>query len=158
MGLIMDNKGFNTAAGEQVKFRTGLHWAMLLGPALFMGIAGLSIPSKGINAVILLAVATIWGIFGSISLHTSEIVLTQDRIIAKTGFPWRRFYDIPYENITGISVYQPTLGKFLDFGKITFILKGGKKKSLRIVKSPLTLDKELSRYRQEVLGQEDRKE
>jgi membrane protein YdbS with pleckstrin-like domain len=137
-----------TEPEETTLYQTKLHWAMLLGPALLMLVAGLSIPSKGLQAVILLAVSTIWGIVWTINLQTSEIKLTKNRILARIGFPWRRSYNIPYENIVRIDIYQPVLGKFLDFGRVIILLKGKGKKSLRMVHSPLNLAKSFSEYKQ----------
>ncbi|MBA4416810.1 MAG: hypothetical protein C0392_02695 [Syntrophus sp. (in: bacteria)] len=158
MSSIINNRGYDPTEAGPIKYRTGLHWVIVLGPALLMGLAGISIPSKGTNAFMLLVAATIWGILASISLRTSEILLTRDRILSKIGFPWRRSHDFPYENITGVDIYQPTLGKILDFGKVTILLEGRKKKSFRMVNAPLTFKKELSLYRQELLERGDQKE
>ncbi|MGD0229091.1 MAG: PH domain-containing protein [Syntrophorhabdales bacterium] len=129
----------NTRNGETIVHRERLHPVMLAGPATLMIFAGLSIGRKGVTAVILLALATIWGIFSSISLERSEIVLTRGRLLVRIGFPWQRSYDFPLEDIESVHVYQPSLGRFLDFGKITVTGKNGKRRAFRMVRSPIGL-------------------
>jgi hypothetical protein len=122
---------------ETVIYRTKLHWVMVLGPAVLMILTGVSIPGKGTNAAFLLALATIWGVFSSIGLEKSEFVVTQSRVLANVGFPWRRSYELPLSDIEGVNVYQPSLGKVLNFGKITVRTQNGRRLSFRLVRDPL---------------------
>jgi len=120
-------------------YRTRLHWVMLFGPAVLMIVAGLSIPARGPTAVVFLVLGVVWGIFSSVSLERSEFILTRSRFLVKTGFPWRRSYDLPFTEIEGIDVYQPTLGKILNFGKVTIKTIGRRRTSFRMVRDPLRL-------------------
>jgi hypothetical protein len=122
---------------EPVLYRARRHWAMLLGPALLMIFGGLSVPTKGMPAVILLAAGTLWAIIASICLQTSEFGLTEKRLIIKVGMPWLRPYDIPLAGIEGFDYYQPALGRLLDFGKIILKPVGAKKKSFAWVRGPM---------------------
>jgi hypothetical protein len=123
-------------SGEAVVSRTRLHWVMIAGPAALMVIAGLSIGHKGTSAFLVLAFAVMWGVFSSISFELSEIVLTKEGLLVKIGFPWRRSYDFPLAGVADVIVYQPSLGKVLDFGKITIKRTNGKRTSFRMVRSP----------------------
>jgi hypothetical protein len=122
-------------SGDAV-LRTRLHWVMIAGPATLMVIAGLSIEHKGGSAALVLALAVLWGICASISFELSEIVLTKERLWVKVGFPWRRSHDFPLADVADVQVYQPSLGKVLDFGRITIMRNNGKRISFRMVRSP----------------------
>ncbi len=135
-------------SGEPVVMRTRLHWVMIAGPAALMVIAGLSLDHKGISAEVVLALATVWGIFSSISFERSEIVLTKERLLLKVGFPWRRSYDFPLADIQDVIVYQPSLGKFLDFGKITIRRNNRKRSVFRMVRSPHVLSQAIYEQKQ----------
>ncbi len=122
--------------GGGAVLRTRLHWVMIAGPAALMVIAGLSIGNKGTSAAIVLAFAVAWGICSSISFELSEIVLTKERLSVKVGFPWRRSHDFKLADVADVHVYQPSLGKVLDFGKITIMQTNHKRNSFRMVRSP----------------------
>jgi hypothetical protein len=135
-------------SGETPLMRARLHWVIIAGPAALMIIAGLSIEQKGTSAALVLTLAVIWGIFSSISFEISEIVLTKERLLVKIGFPWRRSYDLPLKDIESIGVYQPSLGKLLDFGKIIIARKNGRRLSFRMVRSPHVLAQKVHECKQ----------
>jgi hypothetical protein len=131
--------GVRSDEGETAIYRTRLHWVTVLAPAVVMMLSGMSIPGKGMSAVVLLTLATIWGVLSSISLERSQFLVTRRRVMIKTGFPWRRSHDLSLADIGGVYVYQPSLGKVLNFGKLTFKMKSGKRLSFRLVRDPLQL-------------------
>ncbi|MCX8022146.1 MAG: PH domain-containing protein [Syntrophorhabdaceae bacterium] len=131
--------------GERLAYITGLHWAILLGPAMVMVIGGLSIPTKGLSALILLLVGCVWGIFSTVSIKTSEIAITDRRLIIRVGFPLRRTYDIPLDEIDMVDVHQPSLGKILNFGKVILGFTGKGRGAFRMVASPLDFRAHLER-------------
>jgi uncharacterized membrane protein YdbT with pleckstrin-like domain len=135
----------NLIEKEYVVYRTKLHWAILLGPAVLIILAGLWIPSKGMSALVLLALGIMWGVFSSISIQTSEIGITDRRLLLRVGFPLRRSCDIMLEEIQIVDIYQPSLGKFLNFGKIIIQSGGGKRYAFRMIASPIELRDELAR-------------
>jgi hypothetical protein len=150
MSYIDDNIKDN----EHVVYRTKLHWAMLLGPALLLIIGGLSIPSKGLSGLILFSLGLLWGILSSISYQTSEIGITDKRLLIRIGFPVRRTYDIALTNIELVDTYQPSLGKLLNFGKVILGLDGKKRGAFRMVDSPLEFRAQLEKQVFAVLKQE----
>jgi hypothetical protein len=125
--------------GHTAVYRTRLHWVMVLGPAVLMILSGVSIPAKGLNAVAFLALATLWGVFSSISLERSEFLVTGSLFLVRVGFPWRRSYTLPLADIERIKVYQPSLGKVLNFGKLTVSMKSRRRFSFRMLRDPLQL-------------------
>ncbi len=135
----------NLIEKECVVYRTKLHWATLLGPAVLIILAGLWIPSKGISALVLLALGVMWGVFSSVSLQNSEIGITDKRLLLRVGFPLRRSCDILLEEIQMVDIYQPSLGKFLNFGKIIIQSGGGKRYVFRMIASPIEFRDKLAR-------------
>jgi uncharacterized membrane protein YdbT with pleckstrin-like domain len=141
MGYIDDN----LIEKERVAYRTKLHWATLLGPGVLIVLAGLWIPSKGMSALTLLVLGVIWGVLSTISLQNSEIGITGRRLLLRVGFPLRRTCDIPLEKIQMVDIYQPSLGKFLNFGKIIIQSADGKRYAFRMIASPIEFRDELAR-------------
>jgi len=74
--------------------------------------------------------------------------VTRSRFLAGVGFPWRRSHDLPLTDIEGVDVYQPSLGKLLNFGKLKLRTKDGKRLSFRLVKDPFQLGKVILESRQ----------
>jgi uncharacterized membrane protein YdbT with pleckstrin-like domain len=132
MGHIDDNLGEN----EKIIYRTGLHWVILLGPALLLFLAGISIPSKGMSAMILFIIAAIWSILSYIILQNTEFGITNNRLLIWTIFPRKKLHDIAFVEIADVSIYQPSLGKLLNFGKLTIIFAKRKRVSRRLVNAP----------------------
>jgi hypothetical protein len=128
---------------EKIIYRAKHHWGVLLGPIIVIFFAWLMIGSKGPQSIVLFAFGFIWGIFSYVSLRKSEIVLTNNRLLINIGFPLKRFYDIPLNNITHFDFYQPSLGAMLNFGKIIFVQKDKKKKAFRFIDSPAELVREV---------------
>jgi uncharacterized membrane protein YdbT with pleckstrin-like domain len=135
----------NLMEKEHVVYRTKLHWATLLGSGMLIVFGGLWIPSKGMSALVMLVLGLIWGVFSFISLQKSEIGITDKRLLLRVGFPLKRTCDISLEKIQAVYIYQPSLGKFLNFGKIIIQSVDGKKYAFRMIASPVELREELTK-------------
>ncbi|MCX5815694.1 MAG: PH domain-containing protein [Proteobacteria bacterium] len=133
----------NLQENEQIVYRTGFHWVMLLGPAMVLIIAGVSIPSRGVGALILLIIGVVWAIFSIMSYRNSEFLITDGRLLARFGFPWKRIYDIPLTTIEYIDMHQPALGNILNFGKILIRRTGGFVHSIRMIPNPIEFVKKV---------------
>jgi hypothetical protein len=132
MGHIDDN----LSGDEKILYRAGLHWVILFGPAMLLFLAGISIPSKGMSAMILFIIATAWAVLSYIILQNTEFGITKNRVMIRTVFPWKRLHDIALIEVADVAIYQPSLGKLLNFGKITIVLVSRKKISHRLVNAP----------------------
>ena len=124
---------------EKIVYRTGLHWVILCGPAILLFLSGISISSKGMSAMILFAIALAWGVLSYVVLRNEEFAITNDRLLVWTVFPWKKLKSVTFAEITNMGVSQPTLGKLLNFGKITIVLSNRKRISHRMVNSPYEL-------------------
>lgn len=128
---------------EAIIYRAHGHWAILLGPALVVVIGGLALRSQGYHAMVLITFGVLWGICANINLRRSEIGLTGSRLLINVGFPLKRFYDIPLNEIVIIDYYQPSLGSMLNFGKIIIVFKEKKRCIIRFVPGPAELVREV---------------
>ncbi|HVN98235.1 MAG TPA: PH domain-containing protein [Syntrophorhabdaceae bacterium] len=123
-------------ANEKIVYRTGLHGALLGGPLMLLFITGLLVPSKGLPALLFVAIAVIWGVLAYLSIQRSEFVITDRRVIIRVLMPVKRSWEIPLIEIADADIYQPGLGKLLNFGKIILRLTNGRRIAFRLVSDP----------------------
>jgi hypothetical protein len=135
----MNDQVNNTQPNPKILYQTGLHWAMLLGPALVMFIGWTVIQSKGAESFSLMAVGISWGLCSSISLQRSRIIVTPEHLDIQVGFPWKRTLLIPLPEISQLTYNQPTLGAILNFGKIILGHQGKRNYTFRFVPRPADL-------------------
>lgn len=126
-------------AGGDAAYITKRHWAVVLPPFLLLLFAGLETPSKGAQAWALVLLSVAWIVVSWLNFQTSEFRLTDDAFLVYPGFPWRKTITIPLDIVGTVDVYQPALGKLLDFGKVRLICKDGTRKQFKLVTSPATL-------------------
>jgi hypothetical protein len=124
---------------ERIIYRAAQHWAIFLGPLVVIFIGCLMLGSKTFQASVVLAFGFIWGILSYFSFRESGITVTDRRLLINIGFPIKKNYNIPLNNIILVDFYQPSLGSILNFGKIILVQKENKKKAFRFISSPAEL-------------------
>ena len=82
------------------------------------------------------------GIF--IYILTTEMVLTSNRIIYKTGLIQRDTIEIPRKQIESINLKQTILGRIFKFGDIDVIGTGGTNQYLKSIASVISFRKSIS--------------
>jgi uncharacterized membrane protein YdbT with pleckstrin-like domain len=100
---------------EEVIYRAKLHWKIYCTP---------------------LALFTLW-LLPLIKQKTSEFVITNKRIIIKTGFIARKTLEMNLSKIESVNVDQGILGRILGYGTITIIGTGGTRESFPDISRPL---------------------
>ena len=101
--------------GEEVIYRAKLHWKIYFTP---------------------LALFSLW-LLPIIRQVTSEFVITNKRIIIKTGIISRQTLEMNLNKIESVNVDQGILGRILGYGTITIIGTGGTRESFHDISSPL---------------------
>jgi len=152
----------NLITGETVRYRTGLHWIVLLWPCGFgalVGLMGLGLLSGGLFAknggefvVSGLAVAFIGaGLcgLGWLFRSSAEFAITNKRVILKRGILKRRTAEMFLNKIESIGVDQSLVGRMLGYGIITVRGTGGTFEPFDTVSHPLE-------FRRQVQEQIDR--
>ena len=130
--------------GERILYRASLHWILYWpGAALWLVAAVLYLASSNgfIRLVAALAFAS-----GLVLLArewfiwwTTEIALTDRRIIYKTGFISRTTTEMHMDKIESVAVDQPVLGRILDFGDVVVRGAGAGIEPIARVAAPLEL-------------------
>jgi uncharacterized membrane protein YdbT with pleckstrin-like domain len=71
----------------------------------------------------------------------SEFVITNRRIIIKTGFIARNTFEMNLSKIESVNVDQSVMGRILNYGSITIIGSGGTKETFHRISGPLEFRK-----------------
>jgi len=101
--------------GERVEYQAKLHWRIYF-------------TSK--------AVLTLW-ISPIIRQMTSEFVITNKRIIMKTGLISRKTFEMNLQKIESVNVDQSFWGRLLGFGSVSIVGTGGSRESFSDISKPL---------------------
>jgi uncharacterized membrane protein YdbT with pleckstrin-like domain len=135
---------------EQVKYVGKLHWtiyrnAILLG-VLAVVVAGFAMTLADDPRSLVLAGAGILAILALVSFLgawfvrvSTEIVVTDKRIIHKVGWIARRTEEINITKVETVDVAQGIGGRIFDFGTVLIKGIGGSWEPLRRVAAPLQL-------------------
>lgn len=122
----------NLVAGETLVYLTGVHWSMLFWPivlAVLVGGAGVASyvlrRDLLIVAVVLLLVAAIVLISAVVRRNSTEIGVTNRRVIIKTGMLSRRSLEIMLPKVESIRIDEPAMGRILGYGTVVIHGTGG---------------------------------
>jgi len=127
---------------EHVVYRTRLHWIIFARAALVLiaGVAVLiafhAVPLAG-AAVMAVGVAML--IPPLIAYQTTELGVTNKRMIVKVGFVRRRTLELLLRQVEALSVDQTLGGRMLGYGTITLSGTGGVREIYHRVREPLEL-------------------
>lgn len=136
--------------GEQVKCVGRLHWIIYKNAIVLAVLTLICIPMKSVwpnldagfvsvLAVILAAVSVVSFVRSWFVKATTEIVVTDKRIIHKTGWIGRRTEEMNITKVETVDVNQGIAGRVLGFGAVLIKGIGGSWEPLRFVAVPLQL-------------------
>ena len=131
--------------GEQIRYLASLNWILYVpGVALWLVAAALylatptgfvrlsTMPSCSIGGLILVARAWFYW-------WTTEIAVTDRRVIYKTGFIRRKTTEMNMEKVESVEVDQSVLGRILDYGDVIVRGTGSGLAPIRNIDAPLEL-------------------
>jgi uncharacterized membrane protein YdbT with pleckstrin-like domain len=128
--------------GEQVLYETGLHWVVAVG-AMFcggffalVGVLMLIAGSIG-GGIFLLALGGLVVYLGHLQRESTEMAVTNRRIIIKTGLLKRRTFEILTSKVESIGVEEGLIGRMLGYGTVVVRGTGGTPEPFRTVAHPL---------------------
>ena len=130
--------------GENVMYRSKLHWQVFLVPGFFaiiLLLASIGLFGSGAKGtgLILLILAGLLILVPFIKRANSEFAVTNKRIIVKLGVFTTRTVELLHTKVEAISVNQGLLGKMLGYGDIVVTGTGGTREEFKAVASPLEL-------------------
>jgi len=112
----------NLTPNETVISETKLHWIIFIKPILFFLLALYITKSIsnlfGFFRLLIILISLIYFLIKFIEYKCTEIALTSNRIIVKTGFISRNASDISLKKVEGIDIKQSVLGRILNYGSM----------------------------------------
>jgi uncharacterized membrane protein YdbT with pleckstrin-like domain len=133
---------------EKVRFRTNIHWIKywpgLVLTALAVAACRMALEPDSFAiwkwfAIALAAAATVTLFRTWFKRWTTEIAVTNRRIIKKTGFISRDTMEMSLGKVESVQVDQSILGRILNYGDITLHGTGGGKEQLFTIASAIEL-------------------
>ncbi len=133
----------NLVPGEQVVYKTRLHWivifwhllwALALGAAgvyLLVGMPGVktvsdqSLGMARIAGMVLIAIALISFLIALVRRNSVEMAVTNRRVTVKVGLMSRSTQEMLLSRIESIGVDQTVMGRMLSYGSVTIRGTGG---------------------------------
>ena len=137
--------------GETIVYATRLHWViyihtiLLLIACVILGGAAVSTSDNqgislalGIAAVIFLLLALSAGLRAFIRRVTTELAVTDHRVIYKSGLLSRHTIEMNRDKVESVDVDQTLLGRIFGYGTVIVRGTGGSLEPIRNIGDPLT--------------------
>jgi len=145
----------NLIAGEKLVYRTGIHWIVLFWPFVFAVLlagagTGVYIYRNDLvwGAAALVAIAAIVLFVAGVKRRSTEMAVTNRRVIIKTGILSRRSLEIMLPKVESIGIDESAGGRMLGYGTVTIHGTGGTPEPFRLIAHP-------SEFRRQVQQQID---
>lgn len=132
--------------GEQVVYKTRLHWVLFLKPALlFLGGVALAVVLRQVQdppwlwtiGAAVAPIGLVWGLVHYVELMTSEFAVTSSRLIMKVGLISRYTTELLLAKVETIGVHQGLMGRLLGYGDLVVTGTGGAREVFRRVRDPI---------------------
>jgi uncharacterized membrane protein YdbT with pleckstrin-like domain len=135
---------------EKVIYATSLHWLVYLRAILLLLVAGASLIVSGMfpEPGVKLALTIVAALFGLIALisglgafirrSTTELAVTDRRVIYKTGIFQRHSMEMNTSKVETVGVNQSILGRILGYGTVMVRGTGGSFEPIPFIGDPLT--------------------
>jgi hypothetical protein len=145
----------NLISGEKLIYRTGIHWIVLFWPFVFAVLLG----GAGVAVYIyrhdlwwvggaLVAIAALILIVAGFRRNSTEMAVTNRRVIIKIGIASRRSLEIMLPKVESIGIDESAGGRMLGYGTVTIHGTGGTPEPFRLIAQP-------SEFRRQVQQQID---
>jgi len=132
----------NLTTGEQVVALGRVHWSVYVPGALFAAL-GVLIVVAGVTpaGVALLAGSAVMLARGWVHSSSTELAITNKRVIAKFGFLRRHTVELLHSKVEGFVVEQGIMGRILDYGTVVVNGTGSGKTPIPQIAAPLEFRK-----------------
>jgi uncharacterized membrane protein YdbT with pleckstrin-like domain len=135
------------APGERIRYRAHYHWlywttgiALCAAPLVALA-AGSSSSTLGVAILLGTGLFAPFGIFILIRTLTSEIIVTSDRFVKKTGLISFNAEDISLDKVEEVNLRQDILGAIFGYGALEVHGSGQSEISVTMIQSPEGLRK-----------------
>lgn len=133
----------NLLEGEQVVYRTRLHWLLLLWPVLFFICIALPCAwwlangSGNSYAWVPLVLGVLILLPAYIKRQSSDFAVTNKRVMMKVGVFHTRSIELLLNKVEAIAVEQSLLGRIFGYGDIVITGSGGTHEPFSYIEAPL---------------------
>jgi len=140
----------NLARDEKIIIKAQVTWLSQFWYLLFGGLlilSGLAQKSAGLGFI------TIGGFFiavAAIHVLTTELALTNRRIIAKSGLIRRNTIELKVNRVESLGVHQSILGRVFNFGSIVVKGTGGSHAPIPYIAKPLEFRQQVNNFLDEL--------
>jgi uncharacterized membrane protein YdbT with pleckstrin-like domain len=136
--------------GEKLIYATSLHWLVYLRAILLLILAAACLIAAGmvpepsvavalkILAVLFGLVALVSGLSALVRRSTTELAVTDRRVIYKTGIFQRHSMEMNLSKVETVGVNQSILGRLLGYGTVIVRGTGGSFEPVAFIGDPLT--------------------
>jgi uncharacterized membrane protein YdbT with pleckstrin-like domain len=156
-------------AGETVVYTTRLHWSVLIWPmvlGLIFGVPGVALLVRSASdsggqsgsstpmmagGLILLVVAAICIVTGILKRNSTEMAVTNKRVILKVGFVTRSAFELLLQKVESIGVKETVMGRILGYATVVVDGTGGSSEPFDRVAHPLEFRKQVQQQIEKLL-------
>jgi hypothetical protein len=132
-------------ANEQPLHHTAIHWMALSGSIIgavlslivILPIAMFAAWKDFYWAWLLLVIPLGILVSAIVTVRTSELVITDRRVLIKVGFIQRHTFEMFISKIESVAVYQSMMGRLFNYGTVTIRGTGGSSESFATIAAPL---------------------
>jgi len=147
--LSRNNLGAYTAAtlqfDERPLHQTTIHWMALSGSVIGAFLSLIVIVPIAMFAAwrnfywawLMLVIPTGILLSAAITVRTSELVITDRRVLIKVGFIQRHTFEMFISKIESVGVFQSMLGRLFNYGTVEIRGTGGSSESFATIADPL---------------------
>jgi hypothetical protein len=138
---------------ERVLYRTTYHWLYWLGGILLTLAPTVALATLYYGACVAIATAVATAVFVPIGLYvlvkalSTEIAVTTDRFVKKSGLVSFRSEDMSLDKVEEIELNESVLGALLDYGTVKVCGTGLSSITVGMVQSPERLRHEIDAAR-----------
>lgn len=148
----------NLARDEQIIIKAEVSWLSQFWYLLFGGLLTLGGLSKIFIENSSASFGLVIGIFliavAMINVLTTELALTNRRIIAKTGLIRRSTIELKVTRVESLEINQSILGRIFDFGSVIVKGTGGSSAPIPFINRPLHFREQVNNYLDELDDQQ----
>lgn len=130
----------NLLENERILYRGSRHWVVFLHTSMWLFLAVIvAFFFSGLSAVeIIFLLLAMWtGVEAAIFYFYSEIAVTNQRVIVKTGWLARDVSEVTHQNISTTLLDQSFLGRLLNYGTVIVLDKSNFRMPFRFINVPL---------------------
>jgi len=140
--------------GEQIRYVGRLHW-LIYFPAIALVVCAAALlaaaaifPDEATYLLVAGLIALVFSLIAFLSellrRRTTEIAVTDRRVIFKTGILRRRSIEMNMDKVESVDVDQSVLGRIFDFGTVLIRGTGASLEPLDQIENPLRLRSQIT--------------